>query len=162
MLPEITGEFGVVFEPELKFNDSGNAWIKIRGAASDRAYNAETKEWEQKGDTVYLDIIMGGKLAENLCESVTVGDQIIVTGLLVQREWVTDDGEKRVAYQIRARSIGEAIVQAAAESGADLIVLGSAPKWRRQSRFFSLSRLSCSFLPLASAISTLARPLSLK
>jgi nucleotide-binding universal stress UspA family protein len=28
-------------------------------------------------------------------------------------------------------------VDAAAESGADLIVLGSAPRWRRQSRFFS-------------------------
>jgi APA family basic amino acid/polyamine antiporter len=38
---------------------------------------------------------------------------------------------------VRARSIGEAIVQAAAESGVDLIVLGSSPRWRRQSRFFS-------------------------
>jgi nucleotide-binding universal stress UspA family protein len=38
---------------------------------------------------------------------------------------------------IRGRSIGEAIVQAAEEGGADLIVLGSSPKWRRQSRFFS-------------------------
>ncbi len=38
---------------------------------------------------------------------------------------------------VRARSIGEAIVQAAEESGADLIVLGSAPRWRSQARFFS-------------------------
>ena len=38
---------------------------------------------------------------------------------------------------VRARSIGEAIVQAATEKGVDLIVLGSSPRWRRQSRFFS-------------------------
>jgi APA family basic amino acid/polyamine antiporter len=38
---------------------------------------------------------------------------------------------------IRARSIGEAIVQEAERRGTDLIVLGSAPRWRRQSRFFS-------------------------
>ena len=38
---------------------------------------------------------------------------------------------------LRARAIGEAIVQAADESNADLIVLGSSPRWRRQSRFFS-------------------------
>jgi len=38
---------------------------------------------------------------------------------------------------VRGRSIGEAIVRAAADSEADLIVLGSSPRWRRQSRFFS-------------------------
>ena len=38
---------------------------------------------------------------------------------------------------VRARSIGEAIVEQATEQDVDLIVLGSAPRWRRQSRFFS-------------------------
>ena len=38
---------------------------------------------------------------------------------------------------VRARAIGQAIVERAFEIDADLIVLGSAPRWRRQSRFFS-------------------------
>jgi APA family basic amino acid/polyamine antiporter len=38
---------------------------------------------------------------------------------------------------VRARSIGHAIVDEAKERGVDLIVLGSSPRWRRQSRFFS-------------------------
>jgi nucleotide-binding universal stress UspA family protein len=38
---------------------------------------------------------------------------------------------------VRARAIGQAIVERALETDADLIVLGSAPRWRRQSRFFS-------------------------
>jgi basic amino acid/polyamine antiporter, APA family len=38
---------------------------------------------------------------------------------------------------VRARSIGQAIVEEAERAGVDLIVLGSSPRWRRQSRFFS-------------------------
>jgi APA family basic amino acid/polyamine antiporter len=48
-----------------------------------------------------------------------------------------DHGVKVEGRAVRARSIGEAIVKAAEETGADLIVLGSSPRWRRQSRFFS-------------------------
>jgi nucleotide-binding universal stress UspA family protein len=48
-----------------------------------------------------------------------------------------DLGVEVEVQSIRARSIGEAIVKAAEETGADLIVLGSSPRWRRQSRFFS-------------------------
>ena len=56
---------------------------------------------------------------------------------------------------VRARSIGYAIVDEAASRGADLIVLGSSPRWRRQSRFFSptvdfvLRRAPCEVLVVA-------------
>ena len=56
---------------------------------------------------------------------------------------------------VRARSIGAAIVKEAADRGADLIVLGSAPRWRRQSRFFSptveyvLKKASCEVVVVA-------------
>lgn len=48
-----------------------------------------------------------------------------------------DHGVPVLGKTVRARSIGEAIVEAATEGGVDLIVLGSSPRWRRQSRFFS-------------------------
>jgi nucleotide-binding universal stress UspA family protein len=48
-----------------------------------------------------------------------------------------DQGVEVAGRSVRSRSIGEAIVQAADESAVDLIILGSSPRWRRQSRFFS-------------------------
>jgi nucleotide-binding universal stress UspA family protein len=48
-----------------------------------------------------------------------------------------DHGVQVEGRTVRARAIGQAIVQEAADQDADLIVLGSAPRWRRQSRFFS-------------------------
>ena len=56
---------------------------------------------------------------------------------------------------LRSRSIGQAIVDEAERRDIDLIVLGSAPHWRRQSRFFSptveyvLKRAPCEVLIVA-------------
>jgi basic amino acid/polyamine antiporter, APA family len=56
---------------------------------------------------------------------------------------------------VRARALGEAIVEHARKQGADLIVMGSAPRWRRQSRFFSptvdfvLRKASCEVMVVA-------------
>jgi APA family basic amino acid/polyamine antiporter len=53
------------------------------------------------------------------------------------KQLASEHGVEIESDVVRTRAIGEAIVGRAAEIGADLIVMGSAPKWRRQSRFFS-------------------------
>jgi APA family basic amino acid/polyamine antiporter len=53
------------------------------------------------------------------------------------KELAAEQGVEIHGRVVRARSIGDAIVATARERGADLILLGSAPRWRRQSRFFS-------------------------
>ena len=56
---------------------------------------------------------------------------------------------------VRARALGEAILDRARERDVDLIVMGSAPRWRRQSRFFSptvdyvLRRAPCEVMVIA-------------
>ncbi|HWE81746.1 MAG TPA: universal stress protein [Gaiellaceae bacterium] len=68
---------------------------------------------------------------------------------------------------VRARSIGRAIVDRAREGNADVIVLGSSPRWRRLSRFFSptvdfvLRQAPCEVLIVAFPQSVLDEELAL-
>jgi APA family basic amino acid/polyamine antiporter len=70
--------------------------------------------------------------------------------LLAAEHGVTVEGKV-----VRARAIGEAIVEEAQREGVDLIVMGSSPRWRRQSRFFSptvdhvLRRAPCEVMVIA-------------
>jgi basic amino acid/polyamine antiporter, APA family len=71
------------------------------------------------------------------------------------REVAQEQGIELEGRIVRARALGEAIVAAAAEEQADLIVMGSAPRWRRQSQFFSptvdyvLRKASCEVMVVA-------------
>jgi APA family basic amino acid/polyamine antiporter len=70
--------------------------------------------------------------AELLDEEEQAEASLADAKLLASEHGVEVEGEI-----VRARAIGEAIVERASNDGVDLIILGSAPRWRRQSRFFS-------------------------
>jgi APA family basic amino acid/polyamine antiporter len=71
------------------------------------------------------------------------------------RELAAEHGVEIDVRLVRARSIGEAVVEEAERQGSDLILVGSAPRWRRQSRFFSptvdyvLRRAPCEVMVIA-------------
>ena len=102
MLPLITGEFGVVADPEIRFTQAGKAWLKIRGKAADRVKDS-SGNWTD-GDVMFIDIIVGYG-AENLADSIVKGDSVIVIGKLKMREY-EKNGERHVAYSIYADSVG--------------------------------------------------------
>lgn len=104
-LPTVSGEFGIVSDPEIKFSDKGNAWAKIRCVAKDRVRDANGT-WAD-GDPLFIDIIVNAG-AENLVESVQKGDSLIVTGRLRQRNW-EKDGQKQSTMQIAADTIGVSV-----------------------------------------------------
>jgi single-strand DNA-binding protein len=53
--------------------------------------------------------------AENLAESVTKGDRVMVTGRLRQRSWETPDGEKRSVTELEADEVGASLKWATAK-----------------------------------------------
>ena len=71
------------------------------------------------------------------------------------RELAREHGVLIEGSLVRARALGEAIVAHARKQGTDLIVMGSSPRWRRQSRFFSptvdyvLRKASCEVMVVA-------------
>jgi APA family basic amino acid/polyamine antiporter len=110
---------------------------------------------EERGGSIYALHVIRVPLelpldAELLDQEERASASLIDAKLLAAEHGVAIEGDI-----VRARAIGEAIVARAKEIGADLIVLGSAPRWRRQSRFFSptvdyvLRRAPCEVMVIA-------------
>ena len=59
------------------------------------------------------------------------------SSLAEARILAAEHGVEVEALVVRGRAIGAAVVEAAVATDIDLILMGSSPRWRRQSRFFS-------------------------
>jgi basic amino acid/polyamine antiporter, APA family len=92
---------------------------------------------EERGSTVsalhVIAVPMDRPLDADMLEAEERAEASLAEAKLLAAEHdVTVEGKIR-----RGRAIGEAIVDEARSAGVDLIVMGSSPRWRRQSRFFS-------------------------
>lgn len=104
MLPTISGEFGVVADPEPSFSDKGNAWMRLRVVAKDRVRDSNGT-W-QDGDPMFLNAVVFGKQAEHLTDSVQKGDTIILVGDLAPSVWTDKEGVEHKDVQIKVREVG--------------------------------------------------------
>jgi APA family basic amino acid/polyamine antiporter len=92
---------------------------------------------EEEGGTVSAIHVISVPLDLPLEAEMNEAEERAEASLAEAKLLASEHGVEVEAEVVRARTIGAAIVDEAREQNADLIVLGSAPRWRRQSRFFS-------------------------
>ena len=100
MAAEITVTGTLTRDPEIKYAQSGTAMLKLALAATRRQQNRDTKQWEDDGDPLYIDVTFFGDRENYLGDVLHKGDQVSVTGTLTRRNW--ESGSKSgVALEVR-------------------------------------------------------------
>ncbi len=96
----------LVEDPELRFTPSGIAMAKIRVAVN-RRWRDQSNEWQEQ--TSFFGGTLWREAAENAAESLQKGARVIITGSLEQRQWETQDGDKRSIVELRIDEIGPSL-----------------------------------------------------
>ena len=101
--PIVTFVGGVVTDPDLRFTGSGKAVLSFRLIVKGR--KRDGTEWVD-GDPMFYTVTVWAPLAENVAETISKGDDVIVHGRLEPNKYTTRDGEERETLVITAEDIG--------------------------------------------------------
>lgn len=99
----ITGNLAAA--PELRFTQSGKAVLSARVADTPRRYDQQSGQWEDAGETLWVDVSLWGPDAEAISEQI--GQQkgrVTVTGRLGIRSYTSKSGEERRQVTLNAES----------------------------------------------------------
>lgn len=85
-------------DPELKFTQSGQAFLNLSIATSSKYKN---KDGELVDDTQWHRATLWGKRAEALANHLTKGAIVGITGAMQYRKYTANDGAERTSADIR-------------------------------------------------------------
>ena len=98
----------LVADPELRYTPSGAAVANFRVASTPRRFDSQSNQWVD-GEALFLACNIWRQAAENVANSLTKGDRVIVQGRLRQRSYDTREGEKRTVYEIEVDDVGPSL-----------------------------------------------------
>ena len=101
-------------DPELKFTPSGAPVANFTVASTPRTFDRQTNEWKD-GDALFLRCAAWRNLAENVAESLTKGQRVIVTGALRVRQFERQDGSKGTSVELNVDEVGPSLKFATAK-----------------------------------------------
>jgi single-strand DNA-binding protein len=92
--------------PELRRTTGTNTLVaSFRVASTSRRYDRDSGRWID-GPSLRVRVTCWRRLAEGVAQSVVTGDPLVVTGRMYTRDWVGDDGQHRVSYELEAIAVG--------------------------------------------------------
>ena len=93
-------------DAQIKFLASGQQLAETSIPYTPRRRNAQTGQWEDAGDTTWVDVVVWGDEAEVFSQAVTKGTFVTVTGRPQVRAYTTQAGDARAALSVSADSWG--------------------------------------------------------
>lgn len=110
----ITVVGNLVADPELRYTPSGSAVANFRVASTPRRYDSQSGQWVD-GEALFLTCNVWRQAAENVANSLTKGDRVIVNGRLRQRSFETREGEKRTVFEVEVDEVGPSLKYATSQ-----------------------------------------------
>jgi single-strand DNA-binding protein len=110
----ITVVGNLVADPELRYTPSGAAVANFRVASTPRRFDSQSNQWVD-GEALFLTCNVWRQAAENVANSLTKGERVIVTGRLRQRSYETREGEKRTVFEVEVDEVGPSLRYATAQ-----------------------------------------------
>ncbi|MGQ0680644.1 MAG: single-stranded DNA-binding protein [Actinomycetota bacterium] len=90
--------------PELRYTPTGKAVAKVSIAV-----NRPGKGGKQVLDG-FFKVVAWGKLAENIAETISKGQRVVVSGRLTQRSWTDGEDRKHYAVEIVAEEVSPSLL----------------------------------------------------
>ncbi len=125
LVPHSQGEYERVLVP-----------LKL-GLIGEEVLATAIKLAEERHGSISVLHVLRVPLDQPLDAPLPEAEELADASLAEAKELAGEHGVELRARVVRARALGEAIVEAAAEESTDVVLMGSAPRWRRQSLFFS-------------------------
>jgi single-strand DNA-binding protein len=96
----------VMTNPEWRRTTVTGTYVAtFRFASTSRRFDKTANRWVD-GDSLRIKVACWRTIGENVMQSVSVGDPLVVYGRLYSRDWVDADEHRRTSYEMDAVAVG--------------------------------------------------------
>jgi single-strand DNA-binding protein len=99
----IVGRLGS--DPEIRFTQAGKAVASLSVVTSKKTKNPDGS-WGEDTEVTWYDVSVWEEFGENVVESLTKGDPVIVSGRLYMDTYQGKDGQERRSLKVAAYHVG--------------------------------------------------------